>query len=71
MEETLHLLSRPMALAFFWEAHPKDGSYNGSNDMVVGKDHLLGPGCQWYDWQLGWCGSMAFGSSSGREKVLI
>ena len=35
----------------------------GSNDLVVGEDHMLGPSCQRYNWQTGRCGSMAFGSS--------
>ena len=43
----------------------------GSNDLVVGEDHMLGPSCQWYNWQTGRCGSMAFGSSPRRGKTLI
>ena len=35
----------------------------GSNDMVVGEDHMLGQSCQRYNWQTGRCGSIAFGSS--------
>ena len=35
----------------------------GSNDLVVGEDHMLGPSCQRYNWQTGRCGSIAFGSS--------
>ena len=35
----------------------------GSNDLVVGEDHMLGPSCQRCNWQTGRCGSMAFGSS--------
>ena len=23
----------------------------GSNDIVIGEDHLLGPSCQRYDWR--------------------
>ena len=43
----------------------------GSNDLVVGEDHMLGPSCQRYNWQMGMCGSMAFGSSPRRGKTLI
>ena len=43
----------------------------GSNDLVVGEDHMLGPSCQRYNWQTGRCGSIAFGSSPRREKTLI
>ena len=25
----------------------------GSNDLVVGEDHMLGPSCQQYNWQTG------------------
>ena len=42
-----------------------------SNDLVVGEDHMLGPSCQRYNWNMGRCGSMAFGSSPGRGKTLI
>ena len=41
----------------------------GSNNMVVGEDHMLGPSCQRYDWKK--CGSIAFGSSSRRGKTPI
>ena len=27
----------------------------GSNDLVVGEDHMLGPSCQRYNWQTGRC----------------
>ena len=43
----------------------------GSNDLVVGTDHMLGPSCQQYNWQTGRCGSIAFGSSPRRGKTLI
>ena len=43
----------------------------GSNDLVVGADHMLGPSCQRYNWQTGRCGSIAFGSSPRRGKTLI
>ena len=43
----------------------------GSNDLVVGEDHMLGPSCQRYNWQMGRCRSMAFGSSLRRGKTLI
>ena len=43
----------------------------GSNDLVVGEVHMLGPSCQRYNWQTGRCGSMAFGSSPRRGKTLI
>ena len=43
----------------------------GSNDLVVGEDHMFGPSCQRYDWQTGRCGSIAFGSSPRRETTLI
>ena len=43
----------------------------GSNDIVVGEDHMLGPSCQRYNWQTDRCGSIAFGSSSRRGKTLI
>ena len=32
---------------------------------------MMGPSCQRYNWQTGWCGSMAFGSSPRRGKTLI
>ena len=38
---------------------------------VVGEDHMLGSSCQWYNWQTGRCGSIAFGSSPRRGKTLI
>ena len=41
----------------------------GSNDLVVGEDHMLGPSCQRYNWQTGRCGSMAFDSSPRRFKT--
>ena len=43
----------------------------GSNDLVIGEDHMLGPCCQRYNWQSGRCGSIAFGSSPMRGKTLI
>ena len=43
----------------------------GSNDLVVGEVHMLGPSCQRYNWHMGRCGSIAFGSSPGRGKTLI
>ena len=43
----------------------------GSNDLVVGEDHMLGPSCQRYNWQTGRCGSIAFGGSPRRGKTLI
>ena len=43
----------------------------GSNDLVVGEDHMLGPSCQQYNWQAGKCGSMAYGRSPSRGKTLI
>ena len=43
----------------------------GSNDLVVGEDHMLGPSCQQNNRQTGRCGSIAFGSSPKREKTLI
>ena len=43
----------------------------GSNDLVVGEDHMFGPSCQRYSWQSGRCGLMAFGSSPRRGKTLI
>ena len=43
----------------------------GSNDLVVGKDHMLGPSCRRYNWQTGRCGSIAFGSSPRRGNYLI
>ena len=41
----------------------------GSNNLVVGEDHMLGPSCQRYNWQTGRCGSIAFGSSPRRGKT--
>ena len=35
----------------------------GSSDLVNGEVHILGPSCQRYDFQMGRCGSIAFGSS--------
>ena len=58
-------------MAFPWEDHPKGDNYDGSNDLVVGEDHMLGSSCQRYDWKIGRCGSMAFGSSTSRGKTLI
>ena len=43
----------------------------GSNNLVVGEDHMLGPSCQRYNWHTGRCGSIAFGSSPRRGKTLI
>ena len=43
----------------------------GSNDLVVGEDHKLGPSCQRYNWQTVRCDSMAFDSSPRRWKTLI
>ena len=43
----------------------------GSNDLVVGEDHMLGPSCHWHNWKTGRCGSMTFGSSLMRGKTLI
>ena len=43
----------------------------GSNDLVVGEDHMLGPSCQRHNWQTGRCDSIAFGSSPRRGKTLI
>ena len=42
----------------------------GSSDLVVGEGHMLEPNCQWYSWQAGRCGSIAFGSSPRRGKTL-
>ena len=41
----------------------------GSNNLVVGEDHMFGPSCQLYYWQTGMCGSIAFGSSPMRGKT--
>ena len=43
----------------------------GSNDLIVGEDHMLGPSCQRYNWQTGRCGSIDLGSSPRRGKTLI
>ena len=43
----------------------------GSNDLVVGEVHMLGPSCQRYNWHTGRCGSIAFGNSPRRGKTLI
>ena len=43
----------------------------GSNDLVLGEEHMLGPSCQRNNWQMGRCGSIAFGSSPRRGKTLI
>ena len=40
----------------------------GSNDLVVGEDHMLRPSCQRYNWQTGRCGSIAIDSSPRREN---
>ena len=32
----------------------------GSNELVAGEDHLLGPSCQWHNWQTSRKGSIAF-----------
>ena len=53
-----------------WEAHRKAVATIGSKDLVVGEDDLLEPICQQYDWQIGRCGSIAFGSSPRRGKTL-
>ena len=39
----------------------------GSSDLVVDKDHMLGPSCQRLNWQTGRCGSMA--AHLGEEKL--
>ena len=41
----------------------------GSNDLVIGEDHMLGSSCQQYNWRPGRCGSIAFGSSPRRGKL--
>ena len=43
----------------------------GSNYLIVGEDHMLGPSCQRYNWQTGRCGSIAFGSSPRKGNTLI
>ena len=43
----------------------------GSNNLVIGEDHMLGASFQRYSWQTGRCGSMPFGSSPRRGKTLI
>ena len=43
----------------------------GSNDLVVGEVHILGPSCRRYNWHTGRCGPIAFGSSPRRGKTLI
>ena len=43
----------------------------GSNELVVGEDHMLGPSCQRYNLQTGRCGSIAFGRSPRRAESLI
>ena len=43
----------------------------GTNYLVVGEDHMLGPSCQRYNRYTGRCGSIAFGSSPRRDKTLI
>ena len=43
----------------------------GSNDLVVGEFHMLGPSCRRYNWHTGRCDSIAFGSSPWRGKTLI
>ena len=43
----------------------------GSNELVVGEDHMLGPSCQRYNWQTGRCDSMALRSLPRRGKTLI
>ena len=41
----------------------------GSNYLVVGEDHLLGPSCQRYNWQTGSWGTIDFGSSTRSGKL--
>ena len=48
-------------MAFPWEAHRSAVTTMGSNDLVVGEDHMLGPSCQRYNWQTGRCGSIGEG----------
>ena len=43
----------------------------GSNDLVVGEDHMVGLSCQRYNWQTDRCGSIDVGSSARGEKTLI
>ena len=43
----------------------------GSNDLVVGEDHMVKPTCQQHNWQTGRRGSIAFGSTHRRGKTLI
>ena len=39
--------------AFHWEDTQIAAATMGSNDLVVGEDHLMGPSCQRYDRQTG------------------
>ena len=43
----------------------------GSNQLIVGEDHMLGPSCQRNNWLSGRCGSIAIGGSHRRGKTLI
>ena len=58
-------------MAFPLEAHRMAITTIGSNEFVVGEDHILGPSSQRYDWQTGRCGSIAISSSPRGGKTLI
>ena len=54
-----------------WKPTRRAVTTMGSNDLVVGEVHMLGPSCQRYNWHTARCGSIAFGSSPRRGKTLI
>ena len=45
--------------------------YFNANKCIVLHSGVLGQSCQRYNWQMGRCGSIAFGSSPRRGKTLI
>ena len=58
-------------MAFPGKSNRRAVTAMGSNDLVIGEDHMLGLSCQRYNWKTGRCGSIAFGSSPRRGKTLI
>ena len=42
----------------------------GSNDLVVGEDHMLGPSCQRYNWQAAGVARMPLEAHLGEGKLI-
>ena len=56
---------------FTWKSTRMAVITMGSNDLVVGEDHLVGANCQRHNWQMGRWGLIAFGSSPTSGRTLI